>query len=191
MYEFIPELFDMKDDKKFDQLMGRTKKYEEITDRMEVEIANYLTKVSENGMSLGASQEVSAMLRIVDNLESIGDSCYQLSLTIESKRKQNISYSQEMNEKLQKMFSMVKDSVLEMNSNLSENYHNVSSARAKELEHKINEFRDQLRAEHTEAVKQNEYSYQTGISYSTLYAQCEKLADFAINITEAIDKIKK
>jgi phosphate:Na+ symporter len=191
MYEFIPELFDMKDDKKFDQLMGRTKKYEEITDRMEVEIANYLTKVSENGMSLGASQEVSAMLRIVDNLESIGDSCYQLSLTIESKRKQNISYSQEMNEKLQKMFSMVKDSVLEMNSNLSENYHNVSSARAKEIEQRINEFRDQLRAEHTEAVKQNEYSYQTGISYSTLYAQCEKLADFAINITEAIDKIKK
>lgn len=191
MYEFIPELFDMKDDKKFDQLMGRTKKYEEITDRMEVEIANYLTKVSENGMSLGASQEVSAMLRIVDNLESIGDSCYQLSLTIESKRKQNISYSQEMNEKLQKMFSMVKDSVLEMNSNLSENYHNVSSARAKELEHQINEYRDQLRAEHTEAVKQNEYSYQTGISYSTLYAQCEKLADFAINVTEAIDKIKK
>lgn len=191
MYEFIPELFDMKDDKKFDQLMGRTKKYEEITDRMEVEIANYLTKVSENGMSLGASQEVSAMLRIVDNLESIGDSCYQLSLTIESKRKQNISYSQEMNEKLQKMFSMVKDSVLEMNNNLSENYHNVSSARAKELEYKINEYRDQLRAEHTEAVKQNEYSYQTGISYSTLYAQCEKLADFAINITEAIDKIKK
>ena len=191
MYDFIPELFEMNDDKKFDQLMSRTKKYEEITDRMEVEIANYLTKVSENGMSLGASQEISAMLRIVDNLESIGDSCYQLSLTIESKRKQNISYSQEMNEKLQKMFSMVKDSVLEMNNNLSANYHNVSIDRAKELENRINEYRDQLRTEHTEAVKQNQYPYQTGISYSTLYAQCEKLADFAINVTEAIDKIKK
>jgi phosphate:Na+ symporter len=191
MYEFIPELFDMKDDKKFDQLMGRTKKYEEITDRMEVEIANYLTKVSEKGLSLGASQEISAMLRIVDNLESIGDSCYQLSLTIESKNKQNIWFTEDMKDKLQKMFSMVREAVLEMNDNLSENYHNVSSARAKEIEQRINEFRDQLRAEHTEAVKQNEYSYQTGISYSTLYAQCEKLADFAINITEAIDKIKK
>ncbi len=191
MYDFIPELFELNDEKKFDQLMSRTKKYEEITDRMEVEIANYLTKVSENGMSLGASQEVSAMLRIVDNLESIGDSCYQLSLTIESKRKQNISYTQEMNDKLQKMFSMVKDSVLEMNNNLSANYHSVNIAKAKELEHQINEYRDQLRAEHTEAVKQNEYTYQTGISYSTLYAQCEKLADFAINVTEAIDKIKK
>lgn len=191
MYDFIPELFDLDDDKKFEQLMSRTHKYEEITDRMEVEIANYLTKVSENGMSLGASQEISAMLRIVDNLESIGDSCYQLSLTIESKRKQNISYSQEMNDKLQKMFSMVKQAITEMNNNLSENYHNVNIANAKELEHQINEYRDQLRAEHTEAVKQNQYSYQTGISYSTLYAQCEKLADFAINVTEAIDKIKK
>lgn len=191
MYDFIPELFDLDDDKKFEQLMSRTHKYEEITDRMELEIANYLTKVSENGMSLGASQEISAMLRIVDNLESIGDSCYQLSLTIESKRKQNISYSQEMNDKLQKMFSMVKQAIVEMNNNLSENYHNVNIANAKELEYQINEYRDQLRAEHTEAVKQNQYSYQTGISYSTLYAQCEKLADFAINVTEAIDKIKK
>lgn len=191
MYDFIPKLFELNDDKKFEQLMSRTHKYEEITDRMEVEIANYLTKVSENGMSLGASQEISAMLRIVDNLESIGDSCYQLSLTIDSKRKQNIAYSQEMNEKLQKMFSLVKEAVLEMNNNLSGNYHNVTIDKAKELEHQINEYRDQLRAEHTEAVKQNEYSYQTGISYSTMYAQCEKLADFAINVTEAIDKIKK
>lgn len=191
MYDFIPELFELNDDKKFEQLMSRTHKYEEITDRMEVEIANYLTKVSENGMSLGASQEISAMLRIVDNLESIGDSCYQLSLTIDSKRKQNISYSQEMNDKLQKMFSMVKQAIVEMNNNLSENYHNVNISNAKELEHQINEYRDQLRAEHTEAVKQNQYPYQTGISYSTLYAQCEKLADFAINVTEAIDKIKK
>lgn len=191
MYDFIPELFELNDDKKFEQLMSRTHKYEEITDRMEVEIANYLTKVSENGMSLGASQEISAMLRIVDNLESIGDSCYQLSLTIDSKRKQNIAYSQEMNDKLQKMFSMVKQAIVEMNNNLSENYHNVNIANAKELEHQINEYRDQLRSEHTEAVKQNQYPYQTGISYSTLYAQCEKLADFAINVTEAIDKIKK
>ena len=158
---------------------------------MEVEIANYLTKVSERGLSLGASQEISAMLRIVDNLESIGDSCYQLSLTIESKNKQNISYTEEMNGKLQRMFTLVRDAIVEMNNNLSGNYHNITIDRAKELENQINEYRDKLRAEHTEAVKQNEYSYQTGISYSTLYAQCEKLADFAINVTEAIDKIKK
>ena len=191
MYEFIPDLFVEKDDKKFDYLMQRTKKYEEITDRMEVEIANYLTKVSENELSLGASQEISSMLRIVDNLESIGDSCYQLSLAIESKKKQNIWFTQDMRDKLQKMFSLVREAVLEMNDNLSENYHSVRGERAAEIEAKINNYRDELRNEHTEAVKNNIYSYQTGICYSNLYAQCEKLADFAINITEAIVKTQQ
>ena len=191
MYEFIPSMFVETDEKKFEQLMERTKKYEEITDRMEVEIANYLTKVSENELSLSASQEVSAMLRIVDNLESIGDSCYQLSIAIESKRKQNIWFSQDMRDKVQTMFSLVREAILEMNDNLSENYHSVNGQRATEIENKINNYRDQLRNEHTEAVKNNEYSYQTGICYSNLYAQCEKLADFAINVTEAIVKTQK
>lgn len=191
MYEFVPSLFVETDEKKFEQLMERTKKYEEITDRMEVEIANYLTKVSENELSLSASQEVSAMLRIVDNLESIGDSCYQLSIAIESKRKQNIWFSQDMRDKVQTMFSLVREAVLEMNDNLSENYHSVNGQRAIEIENKINNYRDQLRNEHTEAVKNNEYSYQTGICYSNLYAQCEKLADYAINVTEAIVKTQK
>lgn len=191
MYEFVPSMFVETDEKKFEQLMERTKKYEEITDRMEVEIANYLTKVSENELSLSASQEVSAMLRIVDNLESIGDSCYQLSIAIESKRKQNIWFSQDMRDKVQTMFSLVREAILEMNDNLSENYHSVNGQRATEIENKINNYRDQLRNEHTEAVKNNEYSYQTGICYSNLYAQCEKLADFAINVTEAIVKTQK
>lgn len=191
MYEFVPSMFIETDEKKFEQLMERTKKYEEITDRMEVEIANYLTKVSENELSLSASQEVSAMLRIVDNLESIGDSCYQLSIAIESKRKQNIWFSQDMRDKVQTMFSLVREAILEMNDNLSENYHSVNGQRAIEIENKINNYRDRLRNEHTEAVKNNEYSYQTGICYSNLYAQCEKLADFAINVTEAIVKTQK
>ena len=191
MYNFIPELFEEKDEKKFEQLMSRTRKYEEITDRMELEIANYLTRVSENELSISASHEVSAMLRIVDNLESIGDSVFQLSIAIDSKNKQNISFTDEMNSKLGKMFSLVREAVVEMNANLLENYNNVNITKAKELESKINTYRDVLRAEHTEAVKNNEYSYQTGICYSNLYAQCEKLADFAINVTEAIVKVQK
>ncbi len=191
MYDFIPTLFGEKDDKKFDQLMSRTQKYEEITDRMEVEIANYLTKVSENGLSLSASQEVSSMLRIVDNLESIGDSCYQLSLSIESKKKQNIWFEEAERGRLQEMFSLVGEAMVVMNDNLSADYHNVDGTKAFELEEKINSLRDVLRTEHTEALKTNKYTYQTGICYSNIYAQCEKLADFAINVTEAIIKTQK
>ena len=96
-----------------------------------------------------------------------------------------------MRDKVQTMFSLVREAILEMNDNLSENYHSVNGQRATEIENKINNYRDQLRNEHTEAVKNNEYSYQTGICYSNLYAQCEKLADFAINVTEAIVKTQK
>ena len=191
MYNFIPELFEEKDEKKFDQLMSRTRKYEEITDRMELEIANYLARVSENELSVNASYEISAMLRIVDNLESIGDSCYQLSIAIDGKKKQNISFTDEMTENLRTMFAFVREAVEVMNSNLSENYINVNGSKAKELETKINNYRDKLRTEHTEAIKNNDYSYQTGICYSNLYAQCEKLADFAINVTEAMLKVHK
>ncbi|MBO5839272.1 MAG: Na/Pi cotransporter family protein [Bacteroidales bacterium] len=191
MYNFIPELFEEKDEKKFDQLMSRTRKYEEITDRMELEIANYLARVSENELSVNASYEISAMLRIVDNLESIGDSCYQLSIAIDGKKKQNISFTDEMTENLRTMFAFVREAVEVMNSNLSESYINVNGSKAKELETKINNYRDKLRAEHTEAIKNNDYSYQTGICYSNLYAQCEKLADFAINVTEAMLKVHK
>lgn len=191
MYNFIPELFEEKDEKKFEQLMSRTRKYEEITDRMELEIANYLARVSENELSVNASYEISAMLRIVDNLESIGDSCYQLSIAIDGKKKQNISFTDEMTENLRTMFAFVREAVEVMNSNLSESYINVNGSKAKELETKINNYRDKLRTEHTEAIKNNDYSYQTGICYSNLYAQCEKLADFAINVTEAMLKVHK
>lgn len=191
MYNFIPELFEEKDEKKFEQLMSRTRKYEEITDRMELEIANYLARVSENELSVNASYEISAMLRIVDNLESIGDSCYQLSIAIDGKKKQNISFTDEMTENLRTMFAFVREAVEVMNSNLSESYINVNGSKAKELETKINNYRDKLRTEHTEAIKNNDYSYQTGICYSNLYAQCEKLADFAINVTEAMLKVQK
>jgi phosphate:Na+ symporter len=191
MFEFIPELFVLKNEKEFNALMERTQKYEEITDRMEVEIASYLTKVSENGLSKSGSMQVEAMLRIVDNLESIGDSCYQLSLSIESKNKQHIWFSQHLRDNIEKMFSLVRGSLAEMNDNLSENYMLVNSTRATEIEKNINQCRDELREEHTEAIKDNQYSYQTGIVYSNFYAQLEKLGDFVINITEAITKKQK
>lgn len=188
MFEFIPELLVLKNDKEFNALTERTKKYEEITDRMEVEIAGYLTKVAENGLSKSGSMQVEAMLRIVDNLESIGDSCYQLSLSIESKNKQHVWFSQHLRDNIFQMFDLIRAALAEMNDNLSENYLMVKGQRAEEIENNINNFRDKLREEHTEAIKNNEYSYQTGIVYSNFYAQLEKLADFAINVTQAITK---
>lgn len=190
MYDFIPQLFTMQVGKEKESLMQRIEKYEEITDRMELEIASYLTKVAENEMSKAASWNMEAMLKIVDNLESIGDSCYQLSLSIDSKDKSNIHFSEHQNQNIVALFDMVKDALEEMNNNLCNLYSNVDGIKASQIEEKINAFRDKIREEHTQSITHNEYSYKEGILYSNLYSQLEKLADYVINVTEAITKKK-
>lgn len=189
MYDMIPDLIKTKEDKKYKEIYERIIKYEEITDRMEVEIASYLTKASEHDLSHKASLYISSMLRIVDNLESIGDSCNQIAITIDTKKKTGSWFDQDLRDKLNLMFEYVRESLVLMDENLHSNYSEITAEKANELEYKINKYRDRLRDEHTEAIKNNAYPYQTGIYYSSLYAQYEKLADFAINVTEAVEKV--
>lgn len=191
MYDMLYELINTDDSKKFKELFERILKYEEITDRMEVEIANYLTKTSEHDLSHKASLYISSMLRVVDNLESIGDSCNQIAITLNSLRKSGIVFDQDLNDRLDKIYDYVRESLVEMDNNLQTEYDEINPKKAHQIEDKINKYRDKLREEHTEAIKKKLYSYQTGIFYSSLYAQCEKLADYVINVTEAIEKNKE
>ncbi len=188
MYDMINTLANTKDDKKFAELVSRISKYEEITDRMEIEIANYLTEVAVSDLSRTASVQISAMLRAVDNLESIGDSCNQIAITLDNRRKIGVELDATLNAKLDTMYEYVREAIIIMNDNLHSDYSDVSAAKATEQEEKINEYRNKLRSEHTEAIKNNEYTYQTGIYYSSLYAQFEKLADFVINVSQSIEK---
>ncbi|MBP1645236.1 MAG: hypothetical protein H6Q16_811 [Bacteroidetes bacterium] len=189
MYDMIPDLIKTKEDKKYKEIYDRIIKYEEITDRMEVEIANYLTKASEHDLSHRASLYISSMLRIVDNLESIGDSCNQIAITIDNKKKAGSWFEQDLRDRLNVMFEYVREALVLMDENLHSNYSEITADKANELEDKINTYRNKLRDEHTEAIKNNVYPYQTGIYYSSLYAQFEKLADFAINVSEAVEKV--
>ncbi len=191
MFDMIPDLIKTKEDKKYKEIYDRIIKYEEITDRMEVEIANYLTKASEHDLSHRASLYISSMLRIVDNLESIGDSCNQIAITIDNKKKSGSWFEQELRDKLNVMFEYVREALVLMDENLHSNYSEITAEKANELEDKINTYRNKLRDEHTEAIKNNVYPYQTGIYYSSLYAQYEKLADFAINVSEAVEKVNE
>lgn len=188
MFSFVRDLALEKDEKQRQKISERIEKYEDITDRMEVEIANYLTKSSEVELSTQSSHTVSAMLRVVDNLESIGDSCRQLSISLGSKRQQGIHFSETMKADLEKMFDLVEQALDVMHDNLCGKYREVDIVKAIEAENSINSYRDELRTKHTEALKNKEYPYQVGIFYSSLYAQCEKLGDFVINISEAIEK---
>ncbi|MDL2314718.1 Na/Pi cotransporter family protein [Bacteroidales bacterium OttesenSCG-928-C19] len=190
MYDFLIQL-DKLDNNQFEKLMERIKKYEEISDRMEIEIANYLTKVSEGGLSDDSSKQVSMMLKIVDNLESIGDSIYQLALFKQSERKQKLNFPEKLHQNIAEMHVLVANALNNMLKNLGEDYSLVDAKLGYEFEQEINKKRDILREMHFESVKKNEYSYEAGIVYSAIYALYEKTGDFVINVIEALDNTER
>ena len=190
MYTFLPGLRTAKSDDEFDEIMVRISKYEEITDRMEMEISKFLTKVGSGDVSVHASERISTMLRIIDNLESIGDAIYQIAMTRKNKREDAVHFDASLNANLEQMRTLVQHSLDVMDSNLHD-YDHVDLDAAYDAEHAVNAYRDQLRAQHLDALKHGTYDYAIGNAYSILYALYEKLADYAINVSEAIDSSRK
>ena len=191
MYTFLPPLRTAKDDEEFDNIVARIEKYEAITDRMELEIAKFLTKISEGDLSKSGSQRISSMLRIVDNLESIGDAIYQIAMTRKNKRETAVHFDQGLNDNLAHMTELVQQSLKVMDDNLHTDYSKIDLDAAYAAENAINKYRDQLRSRHLDALKLGVYDYTIGTAYSALYALYEKLGDYVINVSEAIDNSKK
>ena len=190
MYTFLPGLRTAKTDEDFDSIMDRVAKYENITDHMELELTKFLTKVGSGDISAHASERVSAMLRIIDNLESIGDAVYQIAMTRKSKREDAVHFDDGLNANLAHMSELVQNALNIMDANLHD-YDHVDLDAAYAAEHAINTYRDQLRAQHLDALKHGTYDYSIGNAYSSFYALYEKLGDYVINISEAIDNSRK
>lgn len=190
MYSLLPDLRKATSEKDFDSVMQRIEKYEQLTDRMEMEITSFLTAVGGGDLSPHGSERVSTMLRIIDNLESIGDNILQIALTRKNKRHDAVHFSDHLNANLAQMNALVENALIVMDGNLVD-YDHIDLPNAYAAEHDVNTCRDRLRAEHLEALKRGTYDYAVGNAYSSLYAQYEKLADYAINVTEAIDGSQK
>ena len=125
------------------------------------------------------------MMRVSDNLESIGDSILQIALTRKNKYSDAVHFSDSQNANLAEMSVLVENALLVMDGNLVD-YDRADLDAANAAEREINLCRDRLRGEHLEALKHGQYGYEVGNAYSSLYAQYEKLADFVINVTEAV-----
>ncbi|MBQ0016119.1 MAG: Na/Pi cotransporter family protein, partial [Bacteroidales bacterium] len=170
MYTFLPGLRTAKTDDEFDQIMQRVSKYEGITDRMELEIAKFLTKIAEGDLSKEGSQRIGSMLRIVDNLESIGDTVFQIAMTRKNKRETAVHFDQGLNDNLQHMTDLVQVALDVMDRNLCSDYNHIDLDAAYDAETAINQYRDQLRFRHLDALKLGVYDYSIGAAYSSLYA---------------------
>lgn len=158
---------------------------------MEVEIANYLTKVSESELSVISSRRIRAMFELIDDIESIADSCFNLAKILYRKRHGNIEFTEEIIQNMITMFALVDEALAEMQRNLTVEYNDINSTKAIEMEEKINNYRNQLREEHLLNVKDGVYNYKTGVIYNELFSTAEKLADYIINVTESIQEAKK
>ncbi len=167
-------------------MYSKIRKYEEITDRVEVEIAHYLEKVSQGEMSNEASARVRSMLSITNDLERIGDIFYQMSKTIERKEEEKVWFSQEQRDNLKQMLHLIDDAFAIMNTNLEASYGHISMESALEKEREINKFRNKLRSQHYERLGDKDHSIKNGMIYNDLFSSCEKIGDHIINVSEAV-----
>ena len=186
MFELLESMMVEPKPKKYYKLLDKIKKYEEITDDLELEIASYLTNVSEGEISHESSKKIRAMLKIIDDLESIGDVIYAFSKTIDNTNQAKSRFTQEQKDRLNEMFELLKQAFTEMNLNLEKGFSDVNVDRAYFLENQINEKRDQLRLLHVEDLKEKRYKHKIGAFYSEMVSQSERIGDYIINVSEAI-----
>jgi phosphate:Na+ symporter len=189
MLTMVQELFHTTNDDQFEEVFARISKYEGITDNMEVEIAKYLQRVSEGRLSNESKSKITAMLRQVDELESIGDDCFHLGRTF-ARKKENYKgdFTEEQKEHIEQMLQYILQCVANMKKALEDNNQLVFEQMAPyyELEQKINDYRSVLRDANLKDIETGKYSYQLGVFYMDFINHCEKLADHVINVVETL-----
>lgn len=187
MFGMIQELYHEKNEEKFLKLYSRIEKYESISDRMEIEIANYLTYVAEGRLSSEGKEEIRSMLRAVTEIESIADSCYNLARAIRRRNEGKSVFTEDQNHRMDMMFNLLEKALVHMNETLAkpEVVHDDINP-SYNLETEINNYRNQLKLHNLEDVNNKEYQYQDGVYFMDMVSECEKLGDYIINVMQAI-----
>jgi phosphate:Na+ symporter len=191
MFDFVKEMAEQDiASKSFSNIKERLTKYEDIIDRMEIEMANYLSQITEGELSKAGTIRVKSMYKIIDEIESIADMCYNIGLILEKNRNEKGRFSSQMVKNLNQMFQLIDLALEEMNKNIDVEYKEANITKAIELETMINKLRDNLRENHLMSIKEQKYSYQNGIYYMEIISLCEKIGDHVININEAAAECK-
>lgn len=187
-YQVLPKLLQPSDDKKFNRNLERVSVFEDISDRMEYEIAQYLTKTSEGELSSEGSANVRTMLSIISDLEIIGDLCYQIGQNLERRRASKAYFTPELRSNSELMITKVNKALEIMMRNLRADKKNVNLEEARNIEDEINSLRDAIRSEHLQNVESGVYKIQSGMYYLDLIQSLEKIADLVYNISLALVK---
>ncbi len=192
MFAMLPGLLENKKDDEFNKLFSRIEKYENICDSMEIEIARYLDKVAEGRLSSESKSRARSMLREISELESIGDSCFNLARTMSRAKHQNgepLTAEQQTHVKqmfmltesaLDNMLEIVKKRVSDIDLRQS-----ADVSKSFNIENEMNNFRDMMKEQNLANIRSKKYDYQSGANYMDMICECEKLGDYVINVVEA------
>lgn len=187
MFTILTDLYKLKEGSHdYTKTYSRIEKYEKISDSMEVEIANYLNKVNNGRLSSKSKLSVSAKLNIISEIESISDSIFHIARSSMRKQSMNAEFNDYINNEINSMFKLVMEALENMNHILTTN--EITEAdleKSMRIELDINNFRNQLRADNINNINDKKYDYQSAVIFMDIISECERLADYVVNVVEA------
>ncbi len=185
MFGMVRELVHEKNEGTFVKEFSRIEKYEGISDNMEIEIAKYLEEVSDAHLSDETKGKIRAMLREISEIESIGDSCYNIARTLNRRIKGKEDFTDLQYDHMHQMMELTDQALSQMNSILV-NYREQNDVnRSFNIENEINNFRNQLKSQNINDIDDHKYTYAIGTMYMDIINECEKLGDYVVNVVEA------
>lgn len=185
MFGMVKDLYKTDDDETFNKIFARIEKYEDISDRMEDEIGKYLGQVGDAHLSDETKEKIREMLRQIGELESVGDSFYNLARTLRRGREKKIAFTPEQIESGKEMYHLVEQAMTLMNTALAGRREDFDINESIEVEKKINALRNTLRQQNIDNVDDRVYSYEAGTVFMDMVNECEKTGDYVMNVLEA------
>ena len=185
MFGMVKELLGETNDDKFIKLYTRIEKYEGISDNMEIEIAKYLDQVSDSHLSDETKAKIRAMLREISEIESIGDSCYNIARTLNRRIKGKEDFIPSQYEHMHQMMELTDQALTQMNITLVGHKVDNDANLSFNIENEINNYRNQLKSQNINDVNNHLYTYAIGTMYMDIVQECEKLGDYVVNVVEA------
>uniref|UniRef100_UPI00402592EF Na/Pi cotransporter family protein n=1 Tax=Prevotella sp. TaxID=59823 RepID=UPI00402592EF len=185
MFGMVKELLGETNDDKFIKLYTRIEKYEGISDNMEIEIAKYLDQVSDSHLSDETKAKIRAMLREISEIESIGDSCFNIARTLNRRIRGKEDFIPSQYEHIHQMMELTDNALTQMNITLVGHKVDNDANLSFNIENEINNYRNQLKSQNINDVNNHLYTYAIGTMYMDIIQECEKLGDYVVNVVEA------
>ena len=185
MFGMVKELLGETNDEKFVKLYTRIEKYEVISDNMEIEIAKYLDQVSDSHLSDETKAKIRAMLREISEIESIGDSCFNIARTLNRRIRDKEDFIPSQYEHMHQMMELTDNALTQMNITLVGHKGDNDANLSFNIENEINNYRNQLKSQNINDVNNHLYTYAIGTMYMDIIQECEKLGDYVVNVVEA------